>query len=423
MGEIAGVSRIGAGKLIDRYIVLSHIGVGGIGVVYAAYDPDLDRKVAIKLLRPRGVKRTEQLLREAQAMASLTHPHVVVVHEVGTIHDVVYIAMEPVEGGSLRDWIDAGPRPWPVVVELMQKVGAGLAAAHAVDLIHHHFGPANVLLDRVGDPRITDFGLTRRTDGDAQRSRKIRNPRWFDESTSADSNPKPLTPADRPRASTPTAAPEQYAGEPVDARADQFSFCVTLYEALYGEHPFDGRTHEAVVLAIEEGRVRQDSARAKVPGWLRRVVIRGLAHDPAQRWPSMTALLDALARGPGQHRRRVAASVVSTLAVLAIAVASMRPQLAPEREAPPSIEPRATPDSLARAVGEALAAHDQALAITRILELAQALEHDAPQESLRWLTIGDSLLAQPPAHPGRASLADDLQRARARASARAAQAR
>src|SRR5262249_46366162 len=146
---------------IDRFIVLERIGAGGMGVIVAAYDPDLDRKVAIKLLRPdrAGADASARLVREARSMARLAHPNVITVHEVGLAGEQVFIAMEHVEGGTLRTWLDGGPRPWPAVRDLFARAGQGLAAAHAAGIVHRDFKPENVLVGADGRVRVTDFGL------------------------------------------------------------------------------------------------------------------------------------------------------------------------------------------------------------------------------------------------------------------------
>jgi hypothetical protein len=150
------------GHRIGRHLVLGRLGAGGMGVVFAAYDPELDRKVAIKLMRPgRGADspaRQERLLREAQAMAKLAHPNVIVVHDVGTAGESVYFAMELCDGGTLREWL-CEPRPWREVLEVFLRAGQGLAAAHAAGLVHRDFKPDNVLLGKDGRARVTDFGL------------------------------------------------------------------------------------------------------------------------------------------------------------------------------------------------------------------------------------------------------------------------
>jgi serine/threonine protein kinase len=150
---------------IDRYTVLTLVGSGGMGDVYAAYDPQLDRKVAIKLLRARPHGRDDEgqrrLMREAQAIAKLSHPNVVVVYDAGTFQDQVFVAMEFVDGHTLRYWTQAEARPWPEVLKVFGDAGRGLAAAHEKGIIHRDFKPDNVMIGADGHVRVMDFGLAR----------------------------------------------------------------------------------------------------------------------------------------------------------------------------------------------------------------------------------------------------------------------
>jgi len=271
------------GTPVGRYLVLERLGAGGMGVVYSAYDPELDRRVALKLLRVAalGLDAEEgraHLLREAQAMARVSHPHVVSVFDVGTLGEQVFLAMEYVEAQTLRQWMRAAPRSWREVRDVFVDAGKGLAAAHAAGLVHGDFKPENLLVGaRV---RVTDFGLARRTaPGDAL----------------------------KPVGGTPAyMAPEQFGpGGHADTRCDQFSFCITLYEALYGERPFVGDTERTLVAEMRAGRVRPVPKGTDVPPWLHRLVVRGLEVDPAARHPSMEALLATLQgeREPAKRRR------------------------------------------------------------------------------------------------------------------------
>jgi len=264
------------GATVGRYVVIDRVGQGGMGVVYSGYDPELDRKVALKLLRPdraSGEAARMRLLREAQAIARLSHPNVVAVHDAGTFGDQVFVAMEFVEGTTLREWLREERRPWREVVARFVLAGRGLAAAHAAGLVHRDFKPDNVLLGRDGQVRVADFGLARpvgERDGEE----------WG------------------LAAGTPAyMAPEQLRGGSADARSDQFSFSVALWEALYGERP---------------AAPPRQPAGTEVPGWLREVLLRGLAVDPAARYPSMDEMLRELVRDPGAVRRRwlIAAGLV-----------------------------------------------------------------------------------------------------------------
>ncbi|HEY0138066.1 MAG TPA: serine/threonine-protein kinase [Nannocystis sp.] len=263
---------------IGRFIVLEQLGEGGMGVVFAAYDEALDRKVAIKLLRPEGTTTTvhEAMLREAQAMARVSHPNIVTVHEVGALDDQVFIAMEFIRGRTLAAWIPSGPYPWRETVEILLQAGRGLAAAHDAGLVHGDFKPANVMLGDDGAVKVLDFGLAR-----------IHDPHAFADG-SAPTEPTLGTPA--------YMAPELHRGAAASPRSDQYSFCVSLYEALYARDPFE--TDESLLA----GKIAEPPANVRVPAALLRLVHRGLSVDPARRYPSMTALLAALART--LHRRR-----------------------------------------------------------------------------------------------------------------------
>ncbi|HKV12684.1 MAG TPA: serine/threonine-protein kinase, partial [Thermoanaerobaculia bacterium] len=298
------------GTAIGRYVILDRIGGGGMGVVYTGYDPELDRKVALKLLRPdraAGEAARLRLLREAQAIARLSHPNVVAVHDAGTFGNQVFLAMEYVEGTTLRRWLDEERRPWGEVVERFLLAGRGLAAAHAAGLVHRDFKPDNVLLGTDGRVRVADFGLARAV-GEA----------GPEEPASAESGgilSSPITQLGMAVGTPAYMAPEQLRGERADARSDQFSFCVALWEALYGERPFPGETTGEVVKAVERGAVRDVPAGSRVPDRLRQALRRGLAADPAARYPALEELLDLLAKNPEAARRRWLAAAAAVLAV------------------------------------------------------------------------------------------------------------
>jgi serine/threonine protein kinase/tetratricopeptide (TPR) repeat protein len=325
------------GSRLGRYVVLARIGAGGMGVVYSAYDPELDRKVAIKLLRGSSggslpkewADQRARLLREAQAMAKLSHPNVITVHDVGTIEadptsgPLVFLAMEFVDGSTLSAWIRERKRNWLEVLNVLRAAGRGLAAAHAVGLVHRDFKPDNVLLGRDGRVLVTDFGLARPAAGKTDAFAVI-------------------TPASGTRAlgmaltqtgalvGTPAyMAPEQLAGERSDAQSDQFSFCVTAYEGLYGQRPFAGKVLSELIANVSEGRVRPPSRdAATVPRWIRRALLRGLSVRPEDRHASMTDLLLALGRNPWRRWQQVGTFTLPT-ALLAIGVFAYEPDEPP----------------------------------------------------------------------------------------------
>lgn len=304
------------GSTVGRYVVLDAIGAGAMGVVYAAYDPELDRRVALKLLRDRALdaKRTERLLREARAIAKLSHPNVVVVHDVGEHEDTVFMAMEYVDGGTLGDWLSAKERSQREIIDAFVDAGRGLAAAHSAGLVHRDFKPANVLVGSEGRVRVTDFGLARpRAGGSTDGARP--NP------TDAPSLDPETSPRPDERSLTRTGAivgtpaymsPEQFAGKVADERSDQFSFCVALFEALCGERPFGGRSFAELAANVDAGRVRESAGLSKLPRGVRQLLHRGLARSPDERFPSMSALLRALTHRPA---RRLAPYLVGVAAI------------------------------------------------------------------------------------------------------------
>ncbi|MBK9754077.1 MAG: serine/threonine protein kinase [Nannocystis sp.] len=317
---------------IGRFTVVRELGRGGTGVVHAAYDEQLERKVAVKLLHADGQDpgARARLLREAQAMARLSHPHIVSVHEVGTHHGQIYIAMEFVHGLTLGTWLKKQPRSWREVVEVFRQAGSGLAAAHAAGLVHRDFKPANVMVGDDGRVRVLDFGLAR-ADADpdpTDRARPLNS-----SLTDADPDPPTHAPADPSRpldasltitgslVGTPAfMAPEQFRGERADARSDQFALCVALYEALFGARPFAGDTIADLMANVLAGAVREPGNLAttgavKLPRGLRLALLRGLARRPEDRHPTMDALLAAIDRATLPRRRPWLAGIALTLGI------------------------------------------------------------------------------------------------------------
>ena len=305
------------GAQIGRYLVIHPLGRGGMGVVVAAYDPELDRRVAIKLLHRNRPKSRTRLQREAQAMARVSHPNVVAIFDVGTVAEQVFIAMEHVEGQTLHEWSQK-PHPWQEVLSVFIAAGRGLQAAHEVGLVHRDFKLENVLLSRDGLPKVTDFGLVRASLSlSDSRSRHERSQASHDEQDededeqqdsaniySSDVLSTPITRIGALVGTPAFMAPEQFIGRPADTRSDQFSFCVALHVALWGLPPFPGSTVEELRARVLAGRRAQRPRERHVPSWVTEIVDRGLRLEPEQRWPSMSELLDALARDPSQRRRR-----------------------------------------------------------------------------------------------------------------------
>ncbi len=297
--------RLTEGDKVGRYVVLNKVGEGGMGVVYAAYDPELDRKVAIKLLMTslggsldeELAEQRTRLLREAQSMAKLTHPNVITVHDVGEFGDQVFVAMEFVDGGTLTEWLKV-PRPWRDRLEIFVAAGRGLGAAHKAGLVHRDFKPDNVLIDSEGRAAVTDFGLARPAAGKTDS---------FNTIAAIERTPVMSAQLTRTGALVGTPAymaPEQLAGQRSDALADQFSFCVTLYEALYGRRPFEGRVLGELMANVTAGRFLPPPRESDVPRRVRRAILRGLSVRPDERFPTMEALLVELTHDPARTWRR-----------------------------------------------------------------------------------------------------------------------
>jgi tetratricopeptide (TPR) repeat protein/tRNA A-37 threonylcarbamoyl transferase component Bud32 len=328
------------GGTIGRYLLLSLIGKGGMGVVYSAYDPELDRKVALKLLRVREHgkggnldEKRARLLREAKSMARLSHPNVVTVYDVGTFEDQVFIAMELVDGITVTRWRELVPRTWKEVLEIFMAAGHALAEAHAAGIVHRDFKPDNIMVGRDGKVLVMDFGLARQVVRDADTLPD--SVTWDggaregdDEEDVAMARVRIRTPVPDPRLTqdgmvvgTPAyMPPEQYLGKS-DARTDQFSFCVSLYECLYGEYPFQGKTAFGLTGDAMAGRIREPPPGSRVPPWIRRALLRGLRGNPDERYPSMTALLGVLAKDPAKTRRRwlLAGGLLAAFTAVAVA--------------------------------------------------------------------------------------------------------
>jgi tetratricopeptide (TPR) repeat protein len=318
------------GRVFGRYLIVDRVGSGGVGEVYAAYDPNLDRRIALKVLRAsasdsdgpttrRGGSESapgwSRLVREAQALAKLSHPNVVTVHDVGVSEGRTFIAMELVDGVDLSAWLAQQPRPgWRATLRLLIEAGRGLAAAHAKQTIHRDFKPANVLVGNDRRVRVSDFGLARLLEPEgASQELSI--------ATTEIAIDLDVTSATRTKhgaiVGTPYyLAPEQYAGAPASVQTDIYAYCLTLHEALYGERPFPMTTIAGLASAKMDGAPAAPST-TDVPRRIRSAVARGLAASPDDRWPSMSALLAELERDvSGGVRKFVPAMMVGSAALL-----------------------------------------------------------------------------------------------------------
>ncbi|MBK9751969.1 MAG: serine/threonine protein kinase [Nannocystis sp.] len=306
------------GDRVARYQVIAFLGRGGMGIVYRAHDPQLDREIALKLLvvGHKDSAGRARLLREAKAAAKVRHPNVVTVHDAGEIDGRVFIAMELVDGCTLRDWLGEGQRSWQGVLRCLLAAGEGLAAAHAVGLVHRDFKPENVMVERSGRVRVLDFGLAREA------------PEVGVETAIH------TAPDDAPVSSTITRtgamvgtlaymAPEQFSGIPADPRTDQFSFCVTAHECLYGMRPFVGATREALMLNVLDGNIVARPT-AALDDEVYALLRRGLGTAPRDRHPTMDALLaqlrEALYRAEVRPVARTDVAIKATAGLFGLAV-------------------------------------------------------------------------------------------------------
>jgi serine/threonine protein kinase len=283
--------------------------------VFEGYDPELDRRVALKVLRPEveaqcSLQARSRMMREAQALARLRHPNVTMVYEVGTSETgAFFIAMELVEGRTLGRWLRARPRSWREIVEVFLQAGRGLAAAHRAGLVHRDFKPDNVIVDEEGNTRVVDFGLARSA-GLAELLPTLDDA----ESVAVALN---LTCTGAVLGTPAYMAPEQFQGAPLHAASDQFSFCVALFEALYGRRPYPGNDLPSLQRSLMRGQ--PVGPRRGVPRALYRVLQRGLAVDPERRFATMEKLLEALG---GARQRSTASRSIVLAASLALAAAA-----------------------------------------------------------------------------------------------------
>lgn len=327
-----------AGERLGRYRLLSELGAGGMGVVFEGHDPELDRRVAVKVLRRDGVAEdVARVVREARAVAQLSHPNVVQVFDVSATEGRPYIVMEYVQGRTLSSWAAEG-QSWKRVVGVFIKAASGLAAAHEAGLVHRDFKPANVLVTEKRDVKVLDFGLAR-PDREAGRA------------ASEDELPQglgTLTQSGIAMGTPAYMAPEQHVGDPVTARADIYAFGVALYEALYGERPFSGRDTASLVRQKKRGIPGAPSS-ADVPAELHEVICKAAAFDPEERFGSMKALAAAL-RKAGRRTPRFASVALWGAALVGIGGAAAVLALPADSE-PAAETSTETPAVVARDVG------------------------------------------------------------------------
>ena len=384
------------GSACGRYWVLDVRGAGGMGVVYTAYDPELDRKVALKLVRPqptrRGVDLRERLVREARALARISHPNVVPVYDVGEADGEVFIAMELVPGPTLARWQAAQARPWRTTLEMYLQAARGLARAHEAGVVHRDFKPSNAIVGPDGRVRVVDFGLALAAAAAAEAP-----------AVGAPGSASSSLTATGALVGTPAyMAPEQWHGAAVDARSDQYSFCAALWEALTGArhdaHSSDvssrdpsDRRHEAppgssqlqraepprAVLPVRDAA---SPALRRSPRWLRQLLQRGLAEDPQARFPGMPALIDACERRLRRGRLGAALAGAGVAAALVAVIAGrLGPQLCDED---PTLLAGVWDDETAAALQDAFVASGQPFATT--IAATAIAELDAYAE--RWRT-------------------------------------
>src|SRR3569623_1341284 len=294
---------------LGRYEIIEPIAGGGMGFVYAGYDPELDRKVALKVVHPRRSHNPgshSRLIKEARALAQLDHPNVVKVHDVFSDGEQIVVVMELVEGVTLEQWEAERPRTWREVIDVYAQAGEGLAAAHALEIVHRDFKPANAIIGSDGRVRVLDFGLARMTKEDV-----------------GDNEPAHVTSGAITRPNPGTilgtlayAAPEQLLGVETTTSSDQFSFCAALHFALEGNRPFAGETAREIASAIQQGHPRTSARR--LPTRVRRLVARGLSSSCQPRYPSMRALLADLERPRGWRRWKPRALIAGSICLAAL---------------------------------------------------------------------------------------------------------
>ncbi len=390
------------------------LGAGGMGVVYAAHDRELDRRVALKVLRAAAATDEERMrmMREGQAMARVTHPNVITVYEVGVEGTLVFLAQELLDAGTLGEWLEQ-PRSQAQILDKFIAAGRGLAAAHAAGLVHRDFKPDNVLLGKDGRVRVSDFGLARALESEDEALAATTRANVARAQLELSRSPmSPLTRTGAVMGTPMFMAPEQHNGERADERSDQFSFAVALHRALYGEWPYAGKTSVALADAVIAGRMQPPPRDTKVPAWLRKVVMRGLATRAEDRYPSMDALLADLTQPP---RRRGRGLLIAALVAIVVAGAVVGGYALRSRDEEPLRRPLPafTPEALTneRSVEWFTAAveRDQLDDAVEKYDLAAALARQnaqAEQASVAWSAGALVLALRGRLAPARAHLKD-----------------
>lgn len=374
------------GDRLDRYIILDKLGEGGMGVVYAAYDPKLDRKIALKVLRgarsSRSLEAQDRLVAEARALARVSHPNIVTVHDVGVAGDEVFVGMELVDGRSVPAWLDESERTWNEVRELFIGVAQGLIAIHDAGLIHRDVKPENILIDRRGRVRVTDFGLARPMQGapavlEAGEASVVEG---------AVAGPRvDLTRSGMHMGTPAFMAPEQFDRSEATEQSDQFSYCVAFWTCLYQQRPFGGDSFIALMNNVVKGRLRAPPTDSRVPAWLHRVVARGLSVDPKERYPNMRALLEALEAGdPRARTRRLLTGVVSMGLLAAVAAGAFVQQRAQERRAEAACHERADELAWGEDTATELRAHFLASGAAEARDIAVRVDEELDDFAVRW---------------------------------------
>ena len=309
----AGETEADPGTSIGRYVVLETIGRGGMGRVLRAYDPKLQREVALKVLRNYTASdaANQRMLREARAMAQLSHPNVVAVHDTEETKAGVVLVMEYVAGQALNEWLKSANRDWTEIIHHFVAAGRGVAAAHAAGLLHRDFKAANVLVASTGEIKVTDFGLARAAAGSRGASRGPQS-----EYNSLDSMDTVLTQVGVVVGTPRYMAPEQHRNAELTTAVDQYAFCVSLWHALVGTPPYRGKTVRALILAKEGAIPSWPTEAPPLPRRMVDAIRRGLSFEPGDRWPSLSDLLDELRLDNRQRHRRWLA--VGALGVVAI---------------------------------------------------------------------------------------------------------